>query len=154
MREILPTSWLQHLGKWTSTPHLGNTIELALVAWVRNSLSPGVGSWSHPLPGQSRRAGLGSMGTGELAGWLTNSVNTKAQIQDFKLSHPNIYPIDELLDHMKGSVLQIQSCSISMTQGNSRLSRRSLNIGRWQKQRPWTGLRTHCNEHLQIKLFE
>jgi hypothetical protein len=41
------------------------------------------------------------------AGWLTNSAATKAQIQGFKLSHPNIYPIDELLDHVKGSVLQI-----------------------------------------------
>jgi hypothetical protein len=36
---------------------------------------------------------------------------------------PNIYPIDEPLEHMKGWALQIQSCRISMTQGKNRMSK-------------------------------
>ena len=59
------------------------------------------------------------------AGRLTNSATTQAQIQGFELAHPNIYPIYELLECMKGPVLQIQSCRISMTQGNNRISKRS-----------------------------
>jgi hypothetical protein len=51
-------------------------------------------------------------------GRLTNSATT----QGFDLVHPNIYPIYELLEHVKGPVLQTQSCRISMTQGNNRLS--------------------------------
>jgi hypothetical protein len=39
--------------------------------------------------------------------------------------HPNIYPICELLECVKGVVLQIQSCRISMTQANKGISERS-----------------------------
>jgi hypothetical protein len=42
------------------------------------------------------------------------------------LACPNIYPICELLEGMKGPVLQNQNCRISMTQGNNRMSERSL----------------------------
>jgi hypothetical protein len=38
------------------------------------------------------------------------------------LAHFNIYPIYELLEEVEGPSLQIQSCRISMTQGNSRIS--------------------------------
>ena len=55
---------------------------------------------------------------------MTSSATT--QIQGLELSHPSIYPIYELLECMKGLDLQIQSCRISMTQGNSRISERSL----------------------------
>jgi hypothetical protein len=41
------------------------------------------------------------------------------------LAHPNIYPIDELLECMKELVLQIKNYRISMTQGDNRLSKRS-----------------------------
>jgi hypothetical protein len=34
---------------------------------------------------------------------------TQAQIQGFELAHPNTYPIDELLECVKGLILQIQS---------------------------------------------
>ena len=37
----------------------------------------------------------------------------------------NIYPTNELLECMKGLVLQIQNYRISMTQGNNRISKRS-----------------------------
>ena len=51
--------------------------------------------------------------------------STQAQIQGFALDHPNIYPIYELLESVKDPVLQSQSCRISMTQGNNRISERS-----------------------------
>jgi hypothetical protein len=44
----------------------------------------------------------------------------------FELSYPNIYSIDELLVHVKGSSRQNQSCRISMKQGNNQLHERSL----------------------------
>jgi hypothetical protein len=40
-----------------------------------------------------------------------------------------MYPTYELLEHVKGPVLLNQSCRISMTQGNSRLLKRSLGEG-------------------------
>jgi hypothetical protein len=49
-------------------------------------------------------------------------VITQAQIQGLELIHPNIYLIYEFLEHMKGLVLQKQSCRISMAQGNNRIS--------------------------------
>jgi hypothetical protein len=48
---------------------------------------------------------------------LTNPGTTQA--------HLNIYLIYELLKHVKGPVLQIQSCRISMTQDNKRITERS-----------------------------
>lgn len=54
---------------------------------------------------------------------LTNSFTTQAQIQGFKLTHPNIYPILEILEHVKQPILQNQSYRISMTQGNDRISK-------------------------------
>lgn len=56
------------------------------------------------------------------AGRLTNSASNQAQIQGYDLAHPKIYLIRELLEHMKGSVLKIQSCRISTIQGSSRIS--------------------------------
>ena len=56
---------------------------------------------------------------------LTNSAATQAQTQGFELVHPNIYPIHELLEHLKGLVLQIPSYRISMTQDNKGLSEKS-----------------------------
>ena len=56
---------------------------------------------------------------------LTNLATTQAPIQGFELAYPNIYFVYELLEHTKGPVLQILSCRISMTQGNSRISERS-----------------------------
>ena len=38
------------------------------------------------------------------AGGLTN---LEAQNQGYELVHPNVHPIYELLEHMKGQVLQI-----------------------------------------------
>ena len=56
---------------------------------------------------------------------LTSSDTSQAQIQGFELAHPNIYPINELLECMKVLVLQIQKYRIFMTQGNNRISKRS-----------------------------
>jgi hypothetical protein len=46
-------------------------------------------------------------------------------MQGLELVHPNIYSIYELLEDVKESALQIQSCRISMRQGNNRISERS-----------------------------
>lgn len=40
------------------------------------------------------------------------------------MTHPNIYPIAEVLECMKGPFPQIQNNTVSMTQGNKRLSER------------------------------
>ena len=53
---------------------------------------------------------------------MTGSATTQAQIQVFELILPNIC---ELLELMKGLVLQIQSFRISMTQVNIRVARRN-----------------------------
>jgi hypothetical protein len=62
--------------------------------------------------------------------WQTDNPATQLQIQGFELAHLNIYSIYELLDFVKGLALQIQSCRISMTQGNNRISKRSPGRGR------------------------
>lgn len=43
--------------------------------------------------------------------------------------HPNIYPIYDLLECVKELVLQNNNYRISMTQGNSRISERSVGEG-------------------------
>jgi hypothetical protein len=55
-------------------------------------------------------------------GALIKSVTSQDQIQGFELAHPNI-SIYDLLEHVKGQVLQIQIFRISMTQGNLGLSK-------------------------------
>ena len=56
---------------------------------------------------------------------VTNSTTTQAQIQGYKLAHPNIYPIYELLEQVKGQIPQLLSCRNSVTQGHNRVSERS-----------------------------
>lgn len=78
--------------------------------------------------------GIGWASLGEPWWWergrgLTNPVTTQAQNQVYELAHPNTHPICELLGHMKGLSLQMQSCSIFMAQGSYRLSKRSPNEG-------------------------
>jgi hypothetical protein len=41
------------------------------------------------------------------------------------LAHPNIYLICDLLECMKGLVLQIHSCRISVTQGSNGIFKKS-----------------------------
>lgn len=57
------------------------------------------------------------------AGRLTISATTQAQ--GFEVAHTNIHPIYELLEQLKGPILEIQSQWISITQGNSRIATRS-----------------------------
>lgn len=96
------------------------------MAWARKS-------WPRPSPGQHRKAGPGDRNVGELAprcgcreaGEPTNLATTQTQTQGFELAHPNTYPTYDLLANVKGLVLQKQNFGISMTQDNSRMSRRS-----------------------------
>ena len=48
---------------------------------------------------------------------MTKSDTTQVQIQGFEMAHPNIYPIYELIQCLKGPVLQTQSCRISKITG-------------------------------------
>lgn len=56
---------------------------------------------------------------------LIYTVTTQAQIQDFELAQPSIYPTYELLELVEGQVLQNQSCMISITPDNNRISKKS-----------------------------
>ena len=56
---------------------------------------------------------------------LTSLATNKALIWGFELSHPNNYPVYELLEHMKGLAWQSQSYRVSETQGNSGIAERS-----------------------------
>jgi hypothetical protein len=65
---------------------------------------------------------------------LTSSDTFQDQIQGFELTHPNLYLMNcwsypmnyPMLEHVKGQVLQSQSCIISMLiQDINRLSKRS-----------------------------
>jgi hypothetical protein len=58
--------------------------------------------------------------------WQPELLGTiQAQTQGFELAHPNIFPSYKLLELMKGQVLKIYS--ISIIQGNKRISQRSSN---------------------------
>jgi hypothetical protein len=57
--------------------------------------------------------------------WCTDQLSYQpGQMQGFELAHPKIYIRYEWLGCKKGQDLLIQSCRISMTQGNNRLSGR------------------------------
>lgn len=53
---------------------------------------------------------------------LTNPAPTQVQNWVCEMAHPNIHPTYDLLEHVQEPVLQAQSCKISMTQGNNRIS--------------------------------
>ena len=53
----------------------------------------------------------------------------QAQNQGYELAHPNIHPDCDPLEHVKGLVLQTQSCRISMTQDNNRRTRKTPRKG-------------------------
>ena len=52
---------------------------------------------------------------------LTSSAAIQARSRALSFPNPKIYIICELLEHVKGPVLPIQNCRISMTQGNNRI---------------------------------
>ncbi|KAL6035433.1 hypothetical protein STEG23_001178 [Scotinomys teguina] len=56
----------------------------------------------------------------------TNSATTQTYTLSLEIAHPNIYPIYDLLECVKGLFLWNNNHRISMTQGNSRISERSL----------------------------
>lgn len=56
---------------------------------------------------------------------MTSSANTQAQNKDYELAHPSIQAIYELLKHVKGMNLKIQSSRNWRTQDNNRLSKRN-----------------------------
>lgn len=111
--------------------------------------------YSHPSPGHGGRAVL--VEYMQESRWADQLSKTQAQTHGFELAHLITEPLHELLECMKGPMLQNQSCQISMTEGNNRISKRVLlRIHYWQcirSQRPRTTSITHCHGHLQRKLF-
>ena len=59
------------------------------------------------------------------AGELTCSPTIQAQIQGFVLAQASIYFIYEVLKWVQELVLKTQSCRISVTQGDNRMSKGS-----------------------------
>ncbi|ERE80351.1 small conductance calcium-activated potassium channel protein 2 [Cricetulus griseus] len=57
------------------------------------------------------------------------STHTYLSLQHCGLVHPNIYPIYDLLEFVKGPVLQNENCGISVTQAHSRISQMSFSEG-------------------------
>ena len=51
--------------------------------------------------------------------WQTTRTAVQAQTQRYELACPNIHPIYDLLEYVKGPDPQIQSCRISTTQGGA-----------------------------------
>lgn len=53
---------------------------------------------------------------------MINLATSQVQIECFEWAYPNINPICDLLEFVKGLVLQIQSYRISINQGNNRIT--------------------------------
>jgi hypothetical protein len=85
-------------------PPLGCRVELALAA--------GAGEWAW---------GCESI----TAGGCSSSDASQAQTKGFEFIYPNIYPMDELLECIKGPALLIQTYRISMTLNSNRIFERS-----------------------------
>lgn len=54
-----------------------------------------------------------------------NPATTQGKNQGYMLAQPDIHPIYDLLEDLKGHILQIQSYRIRKTQDKSRVSNRS-----------------------------
>jgi hypothetical protein len=75
---------------------------------------------------------------------LTTSATTQAQIQGSELTHPQTFIICKWLGFMKGPVLLIQSCRLSMTQGKDKITRRRNEDPKLMvSQKPETSNQTH-----------
>lgn len=57
---------------------------------------------------------------------MTSSVTTQAHILGLELAHPNIYTIYDLLESVKGLVLQNGSHRVFMTWGSNTIFKRSF----------------------------
>lgn len=143
-----PTPWVLRLGSWPCSSTaiylfvpascLGSTVGLALLlqVWLSQLEGARKGEWALPLVpcciwwASQGRVESSPWGWGwRRAGGLTKAATTQAQNLIYEFTHPNIHTIYNLQRHMKGLVLWIQICHISMTQGNNRISKKSSNEG-------------------------
>lgn len=111
---------------YSPSPHLGSSANPTLVALAWVSPPPGYEcgrvdlalascccfKWTSLV--QCWRARSGGIGCRKDSR-LTYTSTTHAWIQGFVLAHHKLYPIPELLGRLKGQILKIQSCQISMT---------------------------------------
>jgi hypothetical protein len=118
----LPLTCCSTKETWPS-PHMGSTVELALGGmgmgelslrtWEQESRSCHLQATALGIPDEAVLDSSGRCGLCRRAGGLTTSA-----IWGFELDHVNIYPIHELLKHMKKLVPQIRSFMSSMMQSN------------------------------------
>lgn len=83
---------------------------------------------------------------------LVSTNTSQAQVQSFESPQPYIYPIHELVECMKGLVLQIQNYRISMTQAAATGYPRAVPMRfQWsgRSQSPCTRPMSQCSEYLQ-----
>lgn len=68
----------------------------------------------HSSKGRTSKGNAGAHpgSEGRRADRLASPATTQAQNRDYKQVHTNIQPIYHLLEHVKGPVLQTQSCSL------------------------------------------
>jgi hypothetical protein len=116
----IPESWPHPLPRhcWRAGPSDLRVRELyLLLASCRQK------KWSQSWPGQSGRAGPGV--PVQESRWTEQFIYHPGPDSGLWVDVSQHLPHHELLEHMKGPVLQIQSCRIPMTQGNNRISQKS-----------------------------
>lgn len=64
-----------------------------------------------------------------IIGEVTNPATVQAQNQGYELTFPKAHTIYYLLDYVKGPYSKTQSCKISTTQSNNRISKKSSSEG-------------------------
>lgn len=113
------------------------------------SFSPG------ELAGQCWRARPGGEDERKLVGWSTQLSPRPRTRVSWLTSN---WPIYDLLEHEKGPNLQIQRWRSPQHRATAGYPRGvTVRIQYWQcskSQRPWTRPMAHCNEHLQLIMYE
>lgn len=133
------------------------TIRMSPRHWVGERVNP---PW--PREYKHRRVGPAPL-TGwpwwcgcRSAGGLTISATSQDQAKDFELAHPNIYPLYDLLDLMRGLILRFKDEGSPWHRATIRyLGEIQMTIKYWlcRSQRSHIRSMTYCNEHLLIKMF-
>lgn len=121
------------IGNMLRWHHSSLTLVLSLTGLCRKRAGPTPNRIDPTLQHGYRRVDPNGMDIEELVSLtpcLTKSATTQTHIQGFHLAHPNICRICDLREwSLKGVVLCIYSCTIFITWGNSRISKRSFDEG-------------------------
>lgn len=139
-------------------PHLGSTVELALVAWVWVSCPEGVRVGEPFLPllagalGKIARPAQESWSCGMGSGDLNSTSTIQVQVQGLELAHPtpsmNCWSTWKTLSYRLGA-----AGSPWHKAAMGYLSEDPVCVV-WQKSKALNWPVTHCNEYLQVKTFK